>query len=64
LCRNVLIYFDASLRAKAVERLAAVLEPGGALIIGPSEALPEGIRGLDPYPGVSPGARIFRRGVR
>lgn len=65
LCRNVLIYFDGALRAKAVDRLAAALEPGGALMIGPSEALPAASRGrFEAYPGVSPGARIFRGRVR
>jgi chemotaxis methyl-accepting protein methylase len=64
-CRNVLFYFDASLRAKAVERLAAVVEPGGALVIGPTEALPPDPRGhFAPYPGVGPGARVFRRAGR
>jgi chemotaxis methyl-accepting protein methylase len=61
----VLFYFDASLRAKAVERLAAVVEPGGALVIGPTEALPPDPRGhFAPYPGVGPGARVFRRAGR
>ncbi|MFL5309522.1 MAG: CheR family methyltransferase [Myxococcales bacterium] len=64
-CRNVLLYFDASLRAKAVERLAAVVEPGGALVIGPAEALPPDPRGhFVPFPGVRPGARVFRRASR
>jgi two-component system, chemotaxis family, CheB/CheR fusion protein len=61
-CRNVLLYFDASLRAKAVDRLAAVLEPGGALVIGVTEALPEDSTSqFTPYPGVRPGAGVFRR---
>jgi two-component system CheB/CheR fusion protein len=65
LCRNVLIYFDGSLRAKAVDRLAAALEPGGALVIGPSEALPAASRGrFEAYPGISPGMRIFRGRAR
>ncbi len=64
-CRNVLLYFDASLRAKAVERLAAVLEPGGALVIGVTEALPEDSIGqFTTYPGVRPGAGVFRRASR
>jgi two-component system CheB/CheR fusion protein len=64
-CRNVLLYFDDALRAKAVERLAAVLEPGGALVMGVTEALPETSTGqFIPYPGVRPGAGVFRRGNR
>ncbi len=64
-CRNVLLYFDASLRAKAIERLAAVLEPGGALVIGVTEALPEDSTGrFTTYPGVRPGAGVFRRASR
>jgi chemotaxis methyl-accepting protein methylase len=65
LCRNVLLYFDAPLRAKAVARLAAVLEPSGALMVGGFEALPpDGDQAFHPYPGVSAGAGIFiRRGA-
>jgi two-component system, chemotaxis family, CheB/CheR fusion protein len=63
LCRNVLMYFDASLRAKAVERLAAVIEPGAALVIGVAEALPDlHRRRFDRYPDVRAGSGIFRRG--
>jgi two-component system CheB/CheR fusion protein len=64
-CRNVLLYFDPSLRAKAVDRLAAVLEPGGALVIGVTEAPPEDSTAqFTPYPGVRPGAGVFRRASR
>ena len=64
-CRNVLLYFDASLRAKAVQRLAAVIEPGGALVIGVTEALPrDSTEPFSAYPGVRPGAGIFRRASR
>lgn len=62
LCRNLLMYFEPALRAKAHDRLAAVLEPGGALVIGLSESLSEGSASrFDPFPGTSPGAGIFRR---
>jgi chemotaxis methyl-accepting protein methylase len=62
LCRNVLLYFDESLRTKAVSRLAAVLEPGGALMIAPSESLPPGARrAFTTYPGVSAACGIFMR---
>ena len=41
LCRNVLIYFTRRLQEKAVDRLAAVLRPGGVLMLGAAESLPE-----------------------
>ena len=61
-CRNVLLYFEASLRVRAVQRLAAVIEPGGALVIGVTEALPrDSTEQFVAHPGVRPGAGIFRR---
>jgi chemotaxis protein methyltransferase CheR len=36
-CRNVVIYFDHDTQAKIWERMAPLLEPGGALYIGHSE---------------------------
>jgi chemotaxis protein methyltransferase CheR len=38
-CRNVAIYFDQEDRKKLFDRLADMLDPGGALIIGSSESL-------------------------
>ena len=62
LCRNVLLYFDAALRAKAVARLAAVLEPGAVLMIGHSEALPaESERHFQPHPGAKTNTGILVR---
>jgi len=62
LCRNVLLYFTEPLRTTVASRLAGVLEPGGALMIGAFESLPEGLSGrLDAYPGIKSGAGIFRR---
>ncbi len=62
LCRNVLLYFDRPLRAKAVARLAGVLEPSGALMLGGFETLPpEGAEAFQPHPGVSAGAGIYVR---
>jgi chemotaxis protein methyltransferase CheR len=38
-CRNVLMYLGASHRYAVVERLASLLEPGGLLILDPTEHL-------------------------
>ena len=37
--RNVMIYFSAETKARAVERIAGTIRPGGYLIIGHSESL-------------------------
>ena len=60
--RNVLIYFDLRLQRKALERLLSELEPGGALVLGAVETLPLALESaLEPYPGIAPALRIFRR---
>jgi chemotaxis protein methyltransferase CheR len=38
-CRNVMIYFDENTRRKLVNKFSDLLEPGGYLFIGHSEAL-------------------------
>ena len=38
-CRNLLIYFDTGTAGAVLERLANVIAPGGALILGPGETL-------------------------
>ena len=40
-CRNVMIYFDKPTQRRVLERLCAVLRPGGLLFIGHSENLTE-----------------------
>jgi chemotaxis protein methyltransferase CheR len=47
-CRNVLIYFDAKAKQKAVSNLYDSLNPGGFLFIGTSESLHSVTRAFRP----------------
>jgi chemotaxis protein methyltransferase CheR len=59
LCRYLAFtYFDESLQRRTLERLLTVLRPGGALVIGRKERLPDGVTGVEPW---EPDLRIFRR---
>jgi len=59
LCRNLAFtYFDPSLQREVLERINERLLPGGALVIGIHETLPEGYSSLKPWPG---GRGIFRK---
>jgi chemotaxis protein methyltransferase CheR len=50
LCRNLAFtYFDAPLQRLTLMRVLAALRPGGGLVIGRRERLPEGAAGLDPW---------------
>lgn len=59
LCRNsVLTYFAPPVQREVMERLVSRLRPGGALVIGVHESLPEGLAGLEPWPDTR---AIFRK---
>ena len=65
LCRNVLMYLSASHRHAVAERLAAVLAPGGVLILDPAEHLgpaeplfDRGVGGVYPARASSPHPRV------
>ena len=47
-CRNVLIYFDDKTRASALAQLTSALAPGGYLVLGASESLPDCPEDLNP----------------
>lgn len=47
LCRNVLIYLTPAARSAVLLQLVAALRPGGALLLGPTDAPPPGL-GLVP----------------
>ena len=50
LCRNlVFTYFDEVLQRKTMQRLSGTLAPGGVLIIGKLESLPDGSWGIQPW---------------
>lgn len=52
LCRNaVLTYFGPALQREVMARVVARLRPGGVLVVGIHESLPEGLSGLAPWPG-------------
>jgi chemotaxis protein methyltransferase CheR len=45
-------YFDATLQRETLARIAAWLVPGGALVIGRHERLPDQAPGFVPWPEV------------
>lgn len=59
LCRNLAFtYFDLELQRAVGERLAEALRPGGALVVGSHERLPDGLEGFAPW---SERFRVYRR---
>jgi chemotaxis protein methyltransferase CheR len=59
-CRNVLIYFQPSLRTKVLDKLRQSLCPGGFLCLGSSERLAKA--DVDGYTVFDSGQRIYRYG--
>jgi chemotaxis protein methyltransferase CheR len=52
LCRNlVLTYFEPALQRTVMERIVNVLRPGGALLVGSQESLPDAQLELERWPG-------------
>jgi chemotaxis protein methyltransferase CheR len=52
LCRNVAFtYFAADLQREVLARICDALRPGGALVIGLHESLPDEKGSLAPWPG-------------
>ena len=50
LCRNIVFtYFAEALQKETLHTITERLVPGGALVIGALEALPEGVWGLEPW---------------
>jgi chemotaxis protein methyltransferase CheR len=59
LCRNVVAtYYAPDVQRAIMTRIADRLRPGGALVLGAHEALPEGVDGFAPWPGAR---AIYRR---
>lgn len=59
-CRNVLIYFDASHQKEILARLVASLRPGGYLALGRAERVVDG-PGAYALAAVSVSQRVYRR---
>lgn len=61
LCRNVVFtYFDDDLQQEILKKIINKLVPGGVLLIGKVESLPEGVSGLEP---VSKNMGVYRRSL-
>jgi chemotaxis protein methyltransferase CheR len=56
-CRNVLIYFDMATKSRALELIAGVMAPDGAMFLGSAET----IIGLSDAFALTPGTRgVYR----
>jgi chemotaxis protein methyltransferase CheR len=59
LCRNVAFtYFDDTAQRQTLERIRSRLLPGGALVVGATESLPDEARGFEPW---AARWRVYRR---
>lgn len=59
LCRNLAFtYFDLALQRLVAAKLAAALRPGGALVLGSHERLPDGLGAFEPWAET---LRVYRR---
>lgn len=61
LCRNVLIYFNATLKERVLDLFDAALPPGGFLCLGMKETL-DGRKIAGNYRELAKGLRIYRKG--
>lgn len=59
MCRNLLIYIEASAKRAILETLVDSLHPGGYLVIGMSETIPRDLR--DGLEAIDRSNRIYRR---
>ena len=60
-CRNALIYFQPAAQERAMRRLQYALQPGGHLLLGPSESLGVLHRDFATLPGRGKVYRLLRR---
>jgi chemotaxis methyl-accepting protein methylase len=61
LMRNVLLYFERRFQLEAFKRLAGILPPGGALVLGSVERLPPPVKSFEPWPGLPAHVHVYRR---
>ena len=61
LCRNVTIYFSPEATRRLYRRFADALAPGGWLVLGPSDPIPEQPGSLEPV--YLPGTVLWRRPI-
>lgn len=57
LCRNVFIYFSRRARERLVEAISQIVSPGGFLVLGSADVMPE----TGDFEQVSTRGRVFRR---
>ncbi|HSU93495.1 MAG TPA: CheR family methyltransferase, partial [Gemmatimonadaceae bacterium] len=60
-CRNLLIYFDESAQARALEKIASLLAPEGVLVVGSADSFAARRAGFAPSSGCER-SFLFRRG--